>query len=81
MKKKFMLMLMLASCIGVANAQLVVDEADFSITVTDASNTMVYVGTHITRETTIPLPQLPEGNYYLRIEDEEYTYCGKLEIE
>ena len=27
MKKKFMLMLMLASCIGVANAQLVVDEA------------------------------------------------------
>lgn len=56
------------------------DEADFSVTVTDASDTTVYVGEYTTRETTIIFSQLPEGSYCLRIENEEYTYSGEFEV-
>ena len=56
------------------------DDADFCVTVTDASDAVVYVGTYTDREATITLPQLPEGIYYLRIEDEYYVYIGEFEI-
>lgn len=56
------------------------DDADFCVTVTDASDAVVYVGTYTAREAAITLPQLPEGSYYLRIEDEYYTYIGEFEI-
>ena len=56
------------------------DDTDFSITVTNDSGSVVYVGTYTAREATITLPQLPEGIYYLRIEDEYYTYIGEFEI-
>lgn len=56
------------------------DDADFCVTVTDASGSAVYVGTYTAREATITLPQLPEGIYYLRIEDEYYVYIGEFEI-
>lgn len=56
------------------------DEADFCVTVTDASGATVYVGEYTTREATIILPQLPEGSYCLRIEDEEYAYSGEFEV-
>lgn len=56
------------------------DDTDFSITVTDASGSVVYVGAYTAREATITLPQLPEGSYYLRIEDEYYSYVGEFEI-
>lgn len=56
------------------------DDADFCVTVTDASGSAVYVGTYTAREAAITLPQLPEGSYYLRIEDEYNTYIGEFEI-
>lgn len=56
------------------------DDADFCITVTDASGAVVYVSTYTAREAAITLPLLPEGSYYLRIEDEYYTYIGEFEI-
>lgn len=56
------------------------DETDFSVTVTDASGATVYVGEYTTREATIILPQLLEGSYCLRIEDEEYAYSGEFEV-
>lgn len=56
------------------------DDTDFSITVTNDSGSVVYVGTYTAREATITLPQLPEGIYYLRIEDEYYVYIGEFEI-
>lgn len=56
------------------------DDADFCVTVTDASGSAVYVGTYTACEAAITLPQLPEGSYYLRIEDEYYTYIGEFEI-
>lgn len=56
------------------------DDADFCVTVTDASGSAVYVGTYTAREVAITLPQLPEGSYYLRIEDEYYVYIGEFEI-
>lgn len=56
------------------------DDADFCVTVTDASGSVVYVGTYTAHEAAITLPQLPEGCYYLRIEDEYYSYVGEFEI-
>ena len=56
------------------------DDPEFCITVTDASGSVVYVGTYTAREAAITLPQLPEGSYYLRIEDEYYVYIGEFEI-
>lgn len=56
------------------------DDTDFSITVTDNSGSVVYVGTYTAREATITLPQLGEGSYSLRIEDEYYEYVGEFEI-
>ncbi len=56
------------------------DDTDFSITVTDASGSVVYVGTYTAHEVTITLPQLSEDRYYLRIEDEYYEYVGEFEI-
>ena len=56
------------------------DGAEFCITITDASGSVVYVGTYTAREATVTLPQLPEGSYYLRIEDKYYLYIGELEI-
>lgn len=56
------------------------DDTDFSITVTDNSGSVVYVGTYTAHETVITLPQLAEGSYYLRIEDEYYEYVGEFEI-
>lgn len=56
------------------------NDADFCITVTNASGSVVYAGTYTAREAAIVLPQLPEGNYCLRIEDEYYTYSGNFEI-
>lgn len=56
------------------------DDTDFSITVTDNSGSVVYAGTYTAHEVTITLPQLPEGRYYLRIEDEYYEYVGEFEI-
>ena len=56
------------------------DDTDFSITITDALGSVVYVVTYTAREATITLPQLPEGIYYLRIEDEYYVYIGEFEI-
>lgn len=56
------------------------DDAEFCVTVTDASGSVVYVGTYSAREAAIALPQLPEGNYYLRIEDERYSYIGEFEV-
>lgn len=56
------------------------DDADFCVTVTDASGSAVYVGAYTAREAAITLPQLPEGSYYLRIEDEYYIYIGEFEI-
>lgn len=56
------------------------DDVDFCITITDASDAVVYVGTYTAHEVTITLPQLPEGRYYLRIEDEYYEYVGEFEI-
>lgn len=55
-------------------------DTDFSITVTDNSSSVVYVGTYTAHEVTITLPQLPEGSYYLRIEDEYYVYIGEFEV-
>lgn len=55
-------------------------DAEFCVTVTDASGSVVYVGTYTAREAAITLPQLPEGCYYLRIEDEYYSYVGEFEI-
>ena len=56
------------------------DDAEFCVTVTDASGSVVYVGTYSAREAAIALPKLPEGNYYLRIEDERYSYIGEFEV-
>lgn len=56
------------------------DDADFCVTVTDASGSAVYVGAYTAREAAITLPLLPEGSYYLRIEDEYNTYIGEFEI-
>lgn len=56
------------------------DDAEFCITVTDDFGSVVYVSTYTAREAAITLPQLPEGSYYLRIEDEYYSYVGEFEI-
>ena len=55
-------------------------DAEFCVTITDASGSVIYVGTYTAREAAITLPQLPEGCYYLRIEDEFYSYVGEFEI-
>lgn len=52
----------------------------FEVSVMDASGAVVYTSAYSAQGAVITLPQLPEDYYYLRIEDEYYSYVGEFEI-
>lgn len=53
----------------------------FEVQVTDASGTVVYMGTYSVQHAMVTLPQLSEGVYKLTIEDNTYIYSGYFDIE
>ena len=53
----------------------------FEVQVTDASGTVVYMGTYSVQHAIVTLPQLSEGIYKLTIEDSTYIYSGDFDIE
>lgn len=53
----------------------------FEVQVTDASGTVVYMGTYSVQHAMVTLPQLSEGIYKLTIEDSAYIYSGDFGIE
>ncbi len=52
----------------------------FEVTVVNESGTVVYTSAYNAQGTVIILPNLPVGDYELKIEDAAYLYSGNFEI-
>ncbi|MBR5841224.1 MAG: DUF3244 domain-containing protein [Bacteroidaceae bacterium] len=54
---------------------------DFEVSVVDASGVVVYTSVYSSQGAVITLPNLPEGDYKLEIEDTAHLYSGEFVIE
>lgn len=58
-----------------------VSSCTFEVSVVDASGVVVYASVYNAQKAVITLPNLPDGEYELEIEDTAHIYSGEFEIE
>lgn len=70
-----------ASIDGQVLAISFVTNCDFEVSVVDASGAVVYTNVYSAQGAVITLPNLPAGDYKLKIEDTAHLYSGEFEVE